>query len=97
MNLSAPAPALDLSKYIDTHFFGKRPHVRGRRVPVATIAHNHRDNGWEVERLAYEFSLNVPQVLAALLYYEEHSEAIEALEAAHQAALQAMQREHGGA
>lgn len=31
-------PALDLSKYVEVRIFGERPHVRGRRIPIATIA-----------------------------------------------------------
>ncbi len=81
------APALDLSKYIEVRLFGERPHVRGRRIPVATIAYSARDQGWDIARLGYEFSLNEAQVLSALLYYEEHKTEIDAQEAAYQAEL----------
>ena len=45
---------LNLSKYIDLR--DERPHVRGRRIPVATIAHSARSQGWNVDQLAYEFT-----------------------------------------
>ncbi len=45
---------VDLSSYVDTQYFGERPHVRGRRVPVATIAYNARENHWDVAELAYQ-------------------------------------------
>ena len=95
MDRSASAPALDLSKYIEIRRYGERPHIRGRRVPVAVIAHSARDNDWSVEELAYQFTLSVPQVLAALLYYEEHKDEIERQEAAEQALKDEMYRLYG--
>lgn len=89
------APALDLSKYIEKRLFGDRPHVRGRRVPVATIAYNASAQGWDVARLAEEFTLSEAQVLSALLYYEEHKVEIDAQEAAYQAELDEAQRRYG--
>jgi len=79
--------AIDLRKYIDTQTYMERPHIRGRRVPVATIAHSGRSQGWDVAELAYQFTLSETQVLAALLYYEEHRDEIEAQEAAYQVLL----------
>src|SRR3954451_19661895 len=71
------APALDLSKYVEVCLFGERPHIRGRRVPVATIAYSAVSQGWDVTRLAYEFTLSEAQILSALLYYEEHKSEID--------------------
>ncbi len=93
--MTEQAPTLDLSKYIEVRLFGERPHIRGRRVPVATIAYNARGNGWDVARLAYEFTLSEPQVLSALLYYEEHKQEIDAQEAAYQAELDEAYRLYG--
>ncbi len=81
------APALDLSKYVEVRLFGERPHIRGRRIPIATIAYSAVAQGWNVARLVYEFSLSEAQVLSALLYYEEHKPEIDAQEAAYQAEL----------
>jgi uncharacterized protein (DUF433 family) len=75
-------------------FFGEGPHVRGRRVPVATIAHCARDQKWSVSELAYQFTLSEAQVSAALLYYEEHKDAIEAQEAEYQKKLDEAYRLH---
>ncbi len=84
--MSAEAPAtVDLRKYIETRLFGERPHIRGRRVPVATIAYNARTSNMHVAELAYDFGLKEVEVLAALLYYEEHRGEIDAQEAAEQA------------
>jgi uncharacterized protein (DUF433 family) len=75
--------------------FGERPHIRGRRVPVATIAHSAHSQKWSVAELAYEFTLSEPEVLAALLYYEEHKDLIEEQEAAYQGELDEMYRLYG--
>lgn len=91
---SIPA-TVDLNKYIETRFFGERPHIRGRRIPVATIAHSAQSQGWSVAELAYQFTLSEPQVLAALLYYEENKDVIEAQEAAYQAELDEAYRLYG--
>jgi uncharacterized protein (DUF433 family) len=87
---------VDLRKYIDTHFFGERPHVRGRRVPVATIAYSSRSQGWDVTELAYQFTLSTAQVLSALLYYEEHQAEIDAQEAEEAALFDEEYRKHHG-
>ena len=88
------APVLDLSKYIETRIFGERPHIRGRRVPVATVAYAYAQ-GWDVARLVDEYSLSEAQVLSALLYYEEHRDEIDAQETANQAELDEAQRLYG--
>jgi uncharacterized protein (DUF433 family) len=92
--MASQAPPLDLSKYIESHSFGERPHIRGRRVPVATIAYSAHSQGWDIARLASEFTLSEAQVLSALLYYEEHKDEIDAQEAAYQAELDEAQRLH---
>ena len=71
---------VDLGKYIETRLYGERPHLRGRRVPVAMIAYNHRTNGWTLAETAYNFTVSEAEVLAALLYYDEHREEIDAQE-----------------
>ena len=92
----AEAPTtVDLRKYIEVRIFGERPHIRGRRIPVATIAHSHQSQGWGVAELAYQFTLSEPQVLAALLYYEENKDVIEQQEAAYQAELDEAYRLYG--
>lgn len=77
----SPLAPVDVSKYIEVRRFGERPHIRGRRLTVAMIAYNHRSNGWTVAETAYNFTINEREVLAALLYYEEHKAVIDAQEA----------------
>jgi len=83
-----------LTKYIETRIFEDRPHIRGRRVPVATVAYNARTNSWGVQELMYQFSLSEEEVLAALLYYKEHAEEIDAQELAEIEAFNEMKRLH---
>jgi len=86
---------VNLTKYIEVRIFGERPHIRGRRIPVATIAYSHRDPGWSVAELAYNFGLSEPEVLSALLYYEENRDMIDAQEAAYQVELDEAYRLYG--
>jgi len=86
---------IDLSQYVETRLMEDRPHIRGRRVPVALIAHSARSQGWGVAELAYQFTLSETEVLAALLYYQQHQDEVEALEAVEQARMDEMYRLHG--
>jgi uncharacterized protein (DUF433 family) len=93
--MQTPIPVtIDLAKYIEVRLFGDRPHIRGRRIPVATIAYSARSQDWDVADLIYQFTLSEQEVLAALLYYAEHQSMIDAQEIAYQAELDQAQREY---
>jgi uncharacterized protein (DUF433 family) len=94
MRVQSP-PTVDLSKYVEIRLFGERPHIRGRRIPVATVAYNARTHGWNNAETAHNFGLSESQVLAALLYYAEHQDLIDAQEAAYQAELDEAYRLYG--
>lgn len=83
MSLQVPEK-IDLSKYIDTQLMGDRPHIRERRLPVSFLAANAATNGWNIQELAYEFTLSEEQVLAALLYYREYMAQIDAQDTSEQ-------------
>lgn len=85
---------VDLSKYIEINADTGRPHIRGRRIPVATIAYSARSEGWNNTDLVYQFTLSEPEVLAALLYYAEHQTAIDAQEAQYQAELDRLYKQY---
>ncbi len=96
MNSQETTPtSVDLRKYIDTKFYGERPHIRGRRVLVSMIAANAEHNNLSVAELAYEFSLSDEQVLAALLYYREHKAEIDRQDEDEQKLFDAMYRLYG--
>jgi uncharacterized protein (DUF433 family) len=84
------APILNLSKYIELR--DNRPHIRGRRVSVATIAHSSQTHGWDVKMLCEQFTLSQNEVLSALLYYAENQSEIEAQEADYQRELDEAQK-----
>jgi uncharacterized protein (DUF433 family) len=74
--MSAAIPeTVDLSKYIEMR--EGRPHIRGRRLPVAFVAAAQQTNHASLEELAYQFTLSEQQVLAALLYYREHQSEVD--------------------
>jgi uncharacterized protein (DUF433 family) len=86
---------VDLRKYIETRFYGERPHIRGRRVLVSMIAANAEHNNLGISDLAYEFSLSQEEVLAALLYYREHQAEIDQQDAEEQKLFDEMYRLYG--
>ncbi len=77
---------LYLTKYIESRYFGARPHIRGRRIPVAQIAYGRRDDGLDISELMDAYSLSEAEVLAALLHYTEHQNEIDSYEQAYVAA-----------
>ncbi len=72
------AEQVDLSKYIEMR--NDRPHIRGRRLPIMTIINTQKATNYTVDELCYDYTLSRAQVLAALLYYQEHQEEMEQLE-----------------
>ncbi len=74
------AAPVDLSKYIEVRLFGDRPHLHGRRIPVATLVHQQRLNNWDTTETAHNFAVSQAEMFAALLYYEEHRAEIDAQE-----------------
>ena len=81
MSNQAVPTTVDLNKYIETRIFGERSHIRGRRIPVAVVVYFGRDNERTVAELMDDFSLSESEVLAALLYYAEHKDVIDAQQA----------------
>ncbi|MBN1562299.1 MAG: DUF433 domain-containing protein [Anaerolineae bacterium] len=85
---------IDLTKYIETRLFGDRPHIRGRRIPVATVVYNTHEHQWHVTETAHNFGLSEAEVLSALLYYAENKTLIDAQEATYQADLDVDYEKH---
>lgn len=73
------AEKVDLSKYIEMR--DNRPNIRGRRLPIMTIINTQKATNYTVDELCYDYTLSRAQVLAALLYYQEHLEEMDKLEA----------------
>src|SRR5579863_2017951 len=62
--------------------FGPRPHLRGRRIPVAVLSAARDNPGIGIEGLMISYDLSEIEVLAAVLYYEQYRAEIDAQEAA---------------
>jgi uncharacterized protein (DUF433 family) len=68
--------------------------MRGRRLAVAQVVRFMHANQLSVAETAWNFSLSEAEVAAALLYYEEHKQAIEAQEAEEERLFQAIKHQN---
>lgn len=57
---------------------GGRPRIRGRRVTVQDIALWHERLGKQADEIAAEYDVTLADVYAALAYYFDHREEIDA-------------------
>jgi uncharacterized protein (DUF433 family) len=80
MTTTAIPEKTDLRKYIEMR--NNRPHIRGIKLPVMFIVDMQRTNNLSNAELAYGYSISEEEVLAALLYYREHKEEMDAQDAA---------------
>jgi uncharacterized protein (DUF433 family) len=86
---------IDVSKYIEIRLFEDRPHIRGRRIPVAIVVLRVQQNNMTNGEAAYDFGISEAEVLAALLYYQEHKAMIDAQIEEETVAFNEMKRLHG--
>jgi uncharacterized protein (DUF433 family) len=70
---------IDLDTYIENRLMSGRPHIKGRRVPVNIVV--GLADVYTVSQVADDLSISVDEVLAALLYYQQHKAEVDALEA----------------
>jgi uncharacterized protein (DUF433 family) len=72
------------SKTLDHHIeltpetAGGKPRIRGRRITVQDIAIWHERFGRSADEIAAEYDLTLADVYAALAYYFDHREEIDA-------------------
>jgi uncharacterized protein (DUF433 family) len=57
---------------------GGKPRVAGRRISVQDVAIWHERMGKSVDEIATEYGLTLGEVYAALSYYHDHREEIDA-------------------
>ena len=57
-------------------YAGGEPHVKGRRIKVRNIVYWHKRMGLTLDQIAYEYSVELVDVHAALTYYYAHREEI---------------------
>ncbi|QDT52885.1 hypothetical protein Pan44_08980 [Caulifigura coniformis] len=73
-------PTTSLDRHIEStpNVLGGRPRIAGRRISVAQIASWHTKHDWPVTQIVSEFNLSPADVHAALAYFYDHREEIEA-------------------
>jgi uncharacterized protein (DUF433 family) len=69
------AEKVDLSKYIEMR--NDRPNIRGRRIPIMFLVSFQKAHQSTIEDLCEGYTLSRAEVLAALLYYQEHQEELD--------------------
>ena len=57
---------------------GGKPRIAGHRITVQNVALLHEAEGRSVDEIATEYGLSLGDVYAALAYYHDHREAIDA-------------------
>ena len=70
--------SLDSHIEITPGVLGGKPRIAGRRISVAHIATLHDRLGQSADEIAVEFDLTLADVYAALAYYFDHREEIDA-------------------
>ncbi len=69
-----------------------RPRIAGRRIRVQHIYEWHELQGMSAEEIASEYGLTLAQVYAALAYYYDHREEMEAQKREEQAFVQELMK-----
>lgn len=74
------APTIDLDKFIEITpgVFGGKPCIAGHRIRVVDVAIWHERMGMSADEIASNYQLSLAEVHAALAYYFDHREQIEA-------------------
>ena len=57
---------------------GGRPRIAGHRITVQNIVIWHERMGWSIDEICAEYELTLAEVHAALAYYFDHQEEIDA-------------------
>jgi excisionase family DNA binding protein len=55
-----------------------KPCIENRRISVEQVVEHHLYEGWSIERLEQSFSLRPAEIYAALAYYYDHRDEIDA-------------------
>ena len=58
-------------------YAGGEPHIKGRRIKVRNVVYWHKRMGLTLDEIAYEYSVDLLDIHAALTYYSAHREAID--------------------
>lgn len=88
------ANTLDAHIDVTPGVVGGRPRIAGRRISVQHIAIWHERIGLSAEEIAAEHDLSLADVYAALAYYHDHRDEIEAAIQEDEALAEAFEREN---
>jgi len=72
------APVLDRHIAIEPEICHGRPHIEGTRIRVQDVAIWHERLGMSVDEIGAEYDLSLAQIYAALSYYFDHKDSIDA-------------------
>ena len=78
-----PAPTNAHNAHLDGRieirpgYSGGEPHIKDRRVKVRNIVYWHKRMGLTLDEIAYEYSVGLADIHAALAYYYAHREAVD--------------------
>jgi uncharacterized protein (DUF433 family) len=73
---------------------GGKPHISGHRISVQDVAIWHERMGKSVDEIATEYGLTLGEVYAALSYYHDHREEVEASIRSGAALVEEMKQRH---
>src|SRR5690242_2109877 len=72
------APVLDRHIAIEPEICHGRPHIEGTRIRVQDVAIWHERLGMSVDEIGAEYDLSLAQIYAAVSYYFDHKDSIDA-------------------
>ena len=86
-------------KTLDEHIavtpgiLGGKPHIAGHRISIQDVAIRHEWLGWSADEIASQYGLTLADVYAALAYYYDHREEIDASIREGQAFVEALRKQ----
>jgi uncharacterized protein (DUF433 family)/uncharacterized protein (DUF4415 family) len=92
--VAVPSPGLDRYIVVTPNIAGGKPRIAGRRLKVQNIVIAHEWMGWSVDQIAEEYELTLAEIYAALAYYYDHREVIDAHIKEDASIVSQMQKQH---
>jgi uncharacterized protein (DUF433 family) len=85
-------PTLDAHIEQTPGVLGGKPRIAGHRIGVHHVAHWHLREGQSIDHISEQFGLSYAAIHAALAYYYDHREEIDARTAADDAFVEELRR-----
>lgn len=58
-------------------YAGGEPHIKGRRIKVRNVVYWHKHMGLSLDEISFQYSVDLPDINAALTYYSAHRDEID--------------------